>query len=180
MRMKNFYNLINFLKFKKRQGWLDRRLEADSIASHIYGAANIGWLLAKKEKADQNRVVMMLLAHDLIMANIPDVTPRSGSYGQKKDLEREATPVMIANLPPEIKEEFAELMAEFEEQKTKEAVIAHEADKLETLMQGASYEQQTDRDDILDEFLETYRSVFKTVSGKQLYQEIKKAHETKK
>jgi len=37
---------------------------SDNIASHSYRVTNIGWFLAKLEKVDPHKVVMMCLLHD--------------------------------------------------------------------------------------------------------------------
>lgn len=178
--MRNFYGLVNKLKFLKRQGWLDRNLEADSIGAHVYGAMAIGWFLAEKEKADKNKVVQMLLVHDLVMAKIEDVTPASGKYQDKRELEDQAAKSILETLPEELRGEYHSLFEEFTAQKTKEAMLAREADKLETLFQGEAYEQEPGRKDILDEFLITYEPVFKTVSGIAIFKEIESRHEERK
>ena len=38
---------------------------SDTIAAHSYRVALIGWFLAKMEKADPYKVVMMCLSHDM-------------------------------------------------------------------------------------------------------------------
>lgn len=89
MRTKDFYSIVQSLKFTPRQGWVNRSLEKDSIAAHTYGAMALGWLIADKEGVDRNKVVEMLLVHDLVMAKMEDVTPSSGKYTQKKRFGKE-------------------------------------------------------------------------------------------
>src|SRR3989304_6384624 len=97
MNLKNFYSLVNKLKQTKRQGWLDRGLKADTIASHNYGVNVIAWVLASEEKVDISKVLEMTVIHDLVMAKMEDVTPSSGKYLNKRDLEK-AAKVEVAKL----------------------------------------------------------------------------------
>lgn len=182
MKIKDFYSIIHSLKFTKRQGWLGRDLEADSIASHVYGAVVLGLWLAEAEGVDKNKVAKMLLLHDLVMAKIEDVSPSIGKfanrrkYSQKQKLENATKKLVADTLPMQLKKDYLELFDEFQVQKTPEAQVAREADKLETLLQGEAYEEETGESGILDEFLETYKNVFKTKTGKKLYQQIKSRH----
>ena len=114
------------------------------------------------------------MIHDSLMAYMEDVTPKSGKYDKKKDYEKDAFEVFI-NTVGEHKDRFEELFNEFEEKKTKEAVIAKEADKIATLLQGDRYEIETKKD-ILSEFITTYQNVFITETGKKIFEEIKNRH----
>lgn len=180
MNVRDFYWLIEHLKTTKRRGWVDRGLDADSIAAHIYGAMALGWFIAKEEGVDQYKVVEMLLVHDLVMSKMVDVTPATGRYQEKEHMEEEAKNQVAEILPGDLKEKYLSLFDEFQAVQTKEAQVAREADKLETLLQGEAYEAETGRYDILDEFLGTYMNVFTTKIGKQIYEEISVRHEERK
>ncbi len=180
MKVKDIYSIINKLKFLKRKGWVDRSLDADSIAAHAYGAMVLGWLIADKEGVDKDKVLEMLLVHDLVMAEIEDVTPSSGKYAQKRNLEKGARELVTQALPEGLRDRYVALFDEFRAQESLEAKTACEADKLETLMQGEIYEEKTGKSDILDEFLQTYESVFQTDMGKSIFEELKTRHEERK
>jgi putative hydrolase of HD superfamily len=174
------YSVVGALKTIKRQGWIDRGLDADSIAAHSHGAMVLGWIMAEEEKVDRNKVTEMLLIHDLVMAKMEDVTPSSGQYEDKKKLEEKAFRLITEILPEKLGKRYETLFAEFQEQRTAEARVAKEADKLETLFQGEVYEESTGRNDILDEFLSTYKFAFSTETGKEIFQGIKARHEGRK
>ena len=174
--MNDLYSLIHILKRIKRRGWLDRNLEADSIAEHVFGAMIIGWYLAQLEKVDSNKVVTMILVHDLVMAEMEDLTPSSGKYQEKLSLEEEAKRKVANRLPENLANEYIAMFDEFNAQETEESYAAKDAVKLETLYQGGSFEKETGRKDILDEFLVTYSDVFKTKTGRKLFEEIKDKH----
>jgi len=180
--IKNLHYLVHILKGITRQGWEGRGLPADTIASHTYGAMVLGFTLAKEENVDITKVIKMLLIHDLIMAEIEDVSPTVGKfaspsrYKEKRKMENDAINLVARELPNSIKDEYLSLFEEFQEMKTAEACAAREADKLETLLQGNIYESETGRTDILDEFLVTYKGIFKTKTGKSIYQNVKREH----
>ena len=171
-----YYSIIRTLKLKKRRGWQDRHLVADSIAEHMYGAMSIGWKLAMQENSNANHVIELLLVHDWIMALIPDLTPSSGKYLEKNTLEEESKFKIQELLGKDLGKKYISLFLEFKTLKTKEAQIAREADKLETLLQGAMFEKETGKKDILDEFLETYAPIFITRTGRKLFLKIKNDH----
>lgn len=172
----DFYTTLNRLKFLQRQGWKDRGLNADTIASHTYSAIVIGWVLAHQAGVKVDKVIEMLTVHDLVMAKMEDVTPNSGKYDQKRNLEEEAKSKIAKLLPKNIQKKYLDLFDEFNAQETPEAKIAKQADKLETLLQGEAYEIETSDTTILDEFLETYKNAFTTKLGKQIFQQIKNRH----
>lgn len=83
-------------------------------------------------------------------------------------------------MPENLKARYTTLFDEFQAQETREAKVAREADKLETLLQGEAYEEKTGKSDILDEFLQTYESVFQTDTGKSMFEELKSRHKERK
>ncbi len=179
-KLTDFYQIVNVLKFAKRQGWLGKGLDTDSIAAHIFGTMSIGWFMAEREKADPHKVVEMLLVHDFVMAKMEDVTPLTGNYEHKTEMEEKAKIEVMDTLPENLKAKYVHLFNEFQEQRTKEALIARESDKIETLLQGETYEEKTGRKDILDGFFETYVKIFRTATGRKIFEEIKSRHEDRK
>ena len=173
----DLHSLVLLLKKARRQGWVERNLEADSIADHSYGAIVIGWYLATQEKVDVGKVIKILLVHDLVMAKMEDVTPSTGGYDKKRQMESKAMHLIAEQMPEEMKKRYLELFEEFNEDKTPEAIVAREADKLETLLQGEDYEIRTGRTDIITEQLKGYTKFFKTKTGKRIYVDIKRRHE---
>lgn len=170
--IRNLHSLVLALKKAQRRGWVERGLGSDSIAEHSYGVIVVGWYLATKERVDVGRVVEMLLVHDLVMAKMEDVTPSGGNYDQKRDLEEDAKELIVNQIPNELQKRYLELFGEFNQGKTRESVVAREADKLETLLQGEDYEKVTKKE-VINELLETYSLYFKTKTGRRIYEDIK-------
>lgn len=169
----DLYSIIRQLKLAKRKGWEERKLKADSIAEHTYGAVVVGWYIADIEGADTDKVIKMLVVHDLVMAEIKDVTPRSREYDQKGEMENEAKNIIAQVMSEKMRMGYIELFNEFNEGKTKESIVAREADKIETLLQGKAFEEETGRNDIVDgEFFSNYSKYIKTETGKKLFEEI--------
>jgi putative hydrolase of HD superfamily len=172
--LEELFKVIDEIKHSERQGWKDIGVDRprDTIASHSLGASITGWILSEKEGLNSEKVVKMLLIHDLIMAYIPDYTPEDEEYESKQEFERQKLEELYETVPEEISSEFKSLLEELRERKTKEAQIAKEADKLDTLMQASSYNKETDGD-TLKQFLETYSDYFQTETGQEKYSEIK-------
>lgn len=174
------YETTSPLSDALRLGWQERNLIPDRYDSHSFHSIGIGSYIALKEGADTQRVSDLLWGHDLVMAIMEDVTPSSGRYGERRKLEEMARIEIVNGLPECLKEKYQLLFDEFLEQKTKESVIAKEADKLETLLRGDDYEKKTGRNDVLDGFFEMYEKYIKTPTARETFDELKKRHENRK
>ena len=102
---------------------------SDNIATHSYRVAMIGWFLAKMEKADPYKVVMMCMSHD--MGEI-----RSGDHNwihkkYVKIFEDEIRKDQLETLPFT---ELGDLASEYSERKSKESIIAKDADRLDQVL----------------------------------------------
>lgn len=108
---------------------------SDSIASHSYRVAMISWFLAKEEGADPYKTVMMSLLHDVSETRSNDHNWIHKRY--VKIYEEEIEKEQLGSLPfPELKD----LIDEYEERKTKEAILAKEADSLDQILLLREYD----------------------------------------
>lgn len=114
---------------------------SDSIASHSYRVSIIGWFLAKQEKADLYKTVVMCLLHDMAEARSGDHNWVHKKY--VKIFEEEISEEQFGSLPYD---DFKKLMDEYKERKTKEAVLAKDADLLDQLLLLREYEWQGNRE----------------------------------
>ena len=173
MDIKDFFDDINKLKHKEREGWKKHDVERprDTIASHSFGASLLGWSLAEKEGLNSDKIVKMLLMHDLIMAYIEDYTPEDDEFESKKEMEKEASEKLFSDIPDEIEEEFRELFEELQAQETEEARIANEGDKLDTVLQASKYSEESE-ESFLEGFTDFYRDEFKSKTGKEILRGI--------
>jgi putative hydrolase of HD superfamily len=109
----------------------------DTIASHSYRVAIIGWHLAKLEKVDPYKVVMMCLLHDVGEARTGDHNWVHKRY--IKIFDEEVLKEQLGTLPhPEI----YDIAAEYHERKSKESKVAKQADILDQLLLLREYEWQ--------------------------------------
>ena len=142
----NFYLLATKLKYKIRSGWDSEhwnikgdRLE--SVAEHIYGICILAIGLDSEFNLgiDLNKVIKMLVIHELGEVLIPDITPFDGiTKEEKKQMEHVAFKEVLGSL---IKaDEVYALFAEFDAEKTVEAKVAHYCDKLEADIQAKVYQ----------------------------------------
>lgn len=114
---------------------------SDTIASHSYRVAIIAWVLAKQEKADLYKTVMMGLLHDMAEARTGDHNWIHKRY--VKIYEDEIHKEQLGTLPfPD----FKELIDEYVERKTKEAIIAKNADILDQVLLLREYEWQGNKE----------------------------------
>ena len=141
-----FYMLATQLKYKIRSGW-DKshwnvsKDRVESIAEHVYGTCILALSIDSEFKTnlDINKVIKMLVLHELGEVIIGDITPFDNITPEEKmKKEHEAMREVIGDLVNQ--EEFLSLLFEFDEKKTKEAVFAHHCDKLEADIQAKVYQ----------------------------------------
>lgn len=117
---------------------------SDTISSHSYRAALIAWFLAKKEGADPYKSVMMSLLHDMEEARTADHNWVHKRY--VKIFEDEVREEQFGTLPyPDMKE----FLEEYKERKSKEAVIAKQADILDQILLLREYEWQGNKEAVI-------------------------------
>lgn len=148
---------------------------SDNISSHSYRVTWIGWFLAKEEKVDPYKVLLMCLSHDISEARSNDQNWVHKKY--VKVFEDEITRDQIKNLPAE--RELDELTKEYKERKTKEAKTAKDADLIDQILLLKEYSLQGNREakdwlgDNKGKGNMQYK-LLKTISGKKLADEILK------
>ena len=141
-----FYLLATQLKYKIRSGW-DKthwnvsKERIESIAEHVYGTCILALSIDSEFKTnlDINKVIKMLVLHELGEVIIGDITPFDNITPEEKmKKEHDAMREVIGDLVNQ--EEFLSLLFEFDEKKTKEAIFAHHCDKLEADIQAKVYQ----------------------------------------
>jgi putative hydrolase of HD superfamily len=114
---------------------------SDTIASHSYRVAIIAWFLAKQEKADPYKTVMMALLHDMAEARTGDHNWVHKRY--VKLYEDEVHEEQLGTLPfPDLKE----LIDEYMKRESKESIIAKNADLLDQVLLLREYEWQGNKE----------------------------------
>ncbi len=138
-----FYLLATELKDKIRSGWkvwnIDRE-RVESVAEHIYGTCILAIAIDSEFKMDIDiyKVIMMIVLHEIEEVKIGDLTPFDKVTKQeKRELGRQAVEEILSNLNKKV--QYIELIEEFENMETREAVFAKMCDKLEANIQCKIY-----------------------------------------
>jgi putative hydrolases of HD superfamily len=157
------------LKNLPRSGWLLLGIpRPESVAEHSYRVGLVGFALAALEGADPSRTAALCLMHDVHETRIGDV-PSVGRAYVNTAVPEAVTAHQTAGMPDEIAKPFQDLTAEYEATETLESKVAHDADKLETLLQAAEYEAQGYA---AGPWRDTSIQALRTESAKQLAQAI--------
>lgn len=140
-----YYVLCNRLKDVIRTGWKDwnvKRERLESVAEHIYGTQMLAIAMQSEYHYDIDiaKVMMMLAVHELEEIYIGDLTFFQITKEEKMQRGHEAVSKVLNSLIN--KEKIMELILEFDEGKTKEAVFAKECDKLECDIQCKLYDEE--------------------------------------
>lgn len=131
-RLAKFLFEVSILARTRRAGWWFLGCGEQSVAEHSLQTAYAGYVLAKMAGVvDTSRVVMMCLLHDL-----PEARTGDQNYVHKRYTtadEEKAADDMARGLPfgPELKK----LIEEFREGRTKEALLARDADQIDMLLE---------------------------------------------
>jgi len=130
---------VGALKRTPRSGWnlLGVRV-AESVADHSLRTAVIGWCLARLEGVDAERTATLCLFHDLAEARIGDPHGLARRY-VPREAEELARDEATDALPGALAGPLHELHGEYGDGGTHEARLAHDADRLECLLQAREY-----------------------------------------
>lgn len=147
--IKNNKNIVNFLfevgtmrKLPRihQQVLLSQDL-SDNIATHSYRASLIAWFLARLEKADPYKTMMMASLHD-----IKEIRSGDHNYIHKKYVkifEDEISKDQLGVLPFS---DLLEIITEFEKRESKEAIIAKDADLIDQMLLLKEYAHQGNKE----------------------------------
>jgi|GEM_PF-1076517 putative hydrolase of HD superfamily len=157
------------LKNLSRAGWLLLGIPLpESVAEHSFRVAVTGITLAAMEGADVGRTAVLCLMHDAHETRIGDV-PSVGRAYTSTSAPEAITAHQTAAMPDEVAKVFQGLTAEYEATDTLESRLAHDADKVETLMQAIEYERQGHD---TSAWKETSLAALRTNSGRELARAI--------
>lgn len=163
---------MGHLKQLPRSGWQLLRIpNPESVAEHSFRVAIIGFMLAALDGADPSRTAALSLFHDAHETRIGDVPSVGRAYVTTAAPEA-VTAHQVAAQPDEVAKAVQALTAEFEENETQEARLAHDADKLETLLQAMEYGAQGYD---TQPWVDTSVAAMRTEPGRQLAQAIRQS-----
>jgi putative hydrolase of HD superfamily len=130
------------LKNLPRAGWLLLGIpKPESVGDHSFRVGMVGIVLAAMDGADVGRTVALCLMHDAHETRIGDVQSVGRAYVSTASPEA-VTAHQTVGMPTELAKVVQELTAEYEATTTLESRLAHDADKIETLLQAIEYQAQ--------------------------------------
>lgn len=170
----DFFEFARELKKIPRQGWVDKlKLDApESVAEHSFSVAILSMVLADQMKLNSNKVLKMALLHDLAESITGDIMPNQMSKTKKNTKENNAMKTILEKLPLELSSEYTKLWNEFLSNKTKEAKLVHDLDKLEMVLQARYYNKQGHSKKSLSSFTRTAKKEIKNPKIKLLMNKL--------
>lgn len=148
----------------------------DTLGEHSCRAAQIGYAIALAEKANPEKVAAMCLMHDIGEIRIGDAHRIAQRYLKTFPAEKRAMEEQTANLPTSFKNGIRALWNEFHDLKTPEALVARDADLLETILQAKEYLDLGAK--AAKRWLENGSKYLKTRTAKKLFKSIAKTQFT--
>lgn len=141
----DFFNLSANLKNISRQGWIDKLslTNPESVADHTFSMAIIGMVLSDSKNYDTEKILKMILLHDLAESVTGDITPDKKPKNEKIILENKIMKDILANLPKPIQISYFKIWEEYQENKSSDSKFVHQVDKFEMAIQAKIYQKQT-------------------------------------
>lgn len=155
--MKKYVDLIKDIgKIKKveRSGWVREGIKnPESVADHSYRGAVMAMVFGPHLNVDTNKLIKMVLLHDLGEGAIGDkVVERGKDVDHKSRDEKDKAEILaVRKIFSAINEdEFPQLQAEALKMESREAIILKQLERLEMAVQALEYEEESNTD--LSEF----------------------------
>ncbi len=158
------HKVKGILRFKGMPGWENENIERwDSVAEHSYRMALLAVMIYPylKEKPSLEKVLKMILIHDIVEIVALDYSPISShgnggghafdhdAFVEKYNREIDAANNIFKNLPEELSNEFISLFKEYintkadKENSTVEGCFAYALDKIEATIQIIDWKKET-------------------------------------
>ncbi|MCD6434314.1 MAG: HD domain-containing protein [Candidatus Diapherotrites archaeon] len=155
-----------------RSGWFLLNTKGESVAEHSFRAALIGYFLAKMENADAGKVMLMCLIQDLPEARILDLHKVAHRYINVRDAEKKAFREQVSFLPKKLRAELINLFEEYRDDKSKEGIIARDADLLENAFEAKMLMETHHR--AAKNWLDNIKKFLVTDSAKKLFKSLQR------
>ena len=170
----DFFKTAANLKNIQRQGWIDKLSDEtlESVADHSYSMAIMSMVLSDLENYDSEKILKMVLLHDLAESKIGDYTPNQIDKKEKQELENKAFFEIVKILPDDIRIQYLEIWEEYQENDSFESKIVHQIDKLEMVLQAKLYEKQGYPKEKLRSFFESAKLDITHPKLKELFMQL--------
>ena len=170
----DFFKTAVNLKNISRQGWIDKLSieHPESVADHSYSMAIMGMVISDLEKYDTEKIMKMILLHDLAESHIGDYTPGQIRKENKIKIENNAYDEIINTLPDIIKLQYDKIWEEYRRQESPESTIVHQIDKLEMALQAKMYQKEGAPTEAVESFFKSVESEITHPKLKEILNQI--------
>lgn len=157
---------LGVLKRTRRSGWWQAGVrDPESVAEHSARVAQLAGILAALEGASPERAALLGIWHDTQEARIGDI-----SYSGRPYLTRVPPETITADqtrdLPEPAGAMIRDVVAEYEAGQSLESRCAHDADKLECLIQAVEYRAAGHQ--TVQDWIESSRAALTTASAQRI------------
>ncbi len=175
----DFFNIAANLKKIPRQGWIDKlSLERpESVADHTYSLAIMGMIFSDLENYNTEKILKIILLHDLAESIIGDITPEQISKKEKNMLEDKAIKTILRKLPLSLQKQYASLWKEYQANNSDEVKIVHQLDKIEMALQAKIYSKEGYSNEKLSYFLKSAKYEITDPKLLKLFMKISEQHD---
>ena len=157
VQLLSFFELVVQLKSVKRAGWVLKAgiSNPESVSDHTYSMCAIGMILSDMLGLDTERVMKMIMIHDLAESIIGDYMLGEIARKKKRTDERKAMTYILYQMPVAVRSNYKGIWKEYQSNKTQLARFVHKLDKLEMAMQAIWYINEGYPNNMLFQFLDS-------------------------
>lgn len=171
----NFFFEAGQLSRVNRSGWwLINIKNPETVSDHVFRTCIVAYVLAKMEKADENKVLKMSLFHDIHETRLNDLHKVGHKYIDFRSAEDAAFKDQMKSLPKEISQELTKLFEDNSKDKTREGIVVRDADLLENALTAREYLYIGYKD--AQNWLDNISRALKTNSAKKIFEIIIKSN----
>jgi putative hydrolase of HD superfamily len=159
VQLLSFFESVLRLKSVKRAGWVSKAgiSSAESVSDHTYSMCAMGMILSDMLGLDTERVMKMIIIHDLAESIIGDYMPNEITREKKRLEERKAMCCILYQVPSVARSSYEMIWQEYQANKTRAAKFVHKLDKLEMSIQSIQYINQGYSSKVLLQFFASAR-----------------------
>ena len=170
----DFFKTAIHLKKIQRQGWIDKLSmdSSESVADHSFSMAMMGMVISDLENYDSEKILKMILLHDLAESEIGDYTPEQISVEKKREIENVAFLKILKTLSDSIKSQYLKIWQEYQKGDSFESKIVHQLDRLEMALQAKTYQNEGYSKEKLQTFFNTAEKEIDHPKLKELFRNI--------
>ena len=155
-----FFQYVLQLKSVKRAGWVSKVHvnNPESVADHTFSMCAISMVLSDMLGLDTEKVMKMVILHDLAESITGDYMPEEITKRHKLSQEKKAMNSILYSLPSNIRSNYIKIWQEYILNKTHVARFVHRIDKMDMILQARRYAKQGYSRKLLAHF---YNSAYK-------------------